>query len=206
MLKHLILNLVAIAISQPVFASVSGIRSEFNCEVTYQNYIDTRNYLPQSFTGYNDAHGVGDFLTLSILLDSDVTKNTGVGFHILLTDEKRSNTVFSALTNARENSSEYPEVGTYNFDERGIGSKSLLDERIVYRKSRIYADGKAWGFMPLKSGKATLALVPVGEKKYRGTLSVAPAPHQNIYMFEFSQLECTSVIDSLENFLEYYSN
>lgn len=208
MLKHLLLNLVAIVISQPVFAAVPDIRSEFNCEVTYQNYIDTRNYSPQSFTGYNDTHGVGEFLTLSIGLDSDIEKNTGVGFHILLEDEKRNVTVFSAWTSARKTMPGYPTVATwnFNFEERGISSKNLLDDRIIYRKSLIYADGNAWGFLVLKRGKATLALFPVGEKNYRGTLTVAPAPRWDMYMFEFSQLECTSVIDSLENFLEYYSN
>ena len=206
MLKHLFLSLITIGFAQTVFGATPDIRSEFNCEVTYQNYVDTRNYIPQSFTGYTDAHGVGDFLTLSLQIDSDVAKNVGVGFHILLTDEERNNTVFSALTNARKGSLDYPKVGTYNFDEHGISAKSVMDERIVYRKSHIYADGKAWGFMPLNSGKAKLNLVPVGSKNYRGTLIVAPAPLSDIHMFEFSQLECTLVKDSLDEFLKYYSN
>jgi len=206
MLKRFFLMVIATVLSQPAFGAVPNIQSEFNCEITYQNYIDTRNYSPQSFTGYNDAHGVGEFLTLSIGLDSDIAKNTGVGFHILLEDEKRNATVFSALTSARENSSEYPKVYTSNSDERGITSNSVLGGRITYIKSHIYAGGKAWGFMPLKSGKATLNLVPVGNKSYRGTLIVAPNPLRDIFMFEFSQLECSIIVDSLENLLNYYSN
>jgi hypothetical protein len=206
MLKHLFLSLITIGFAQPVFGATPDIRSEFNCEVTYQNYVDTRNYIPQSFTGYTDGHGVGDFLTLSLQIDSDVAENVGVGFHILLTDEERNNTVFSALTSARKSSPEYPKVGTYNDGERGIGAKSVTDDRIVYNKTYIYADGMAWGFMPLKSGHAKLNLVPVGNKNYRGTLIVAPAPASDIHMFEFSQLECTLVKDSLDEFLNYYSN
>ena len=59
--------------------------------------------------------------------------------------------------------------------------------------------------MPLKSGKATLSLTPVDSEIFRGTLSVAPKPSREIFTFEFTQLECATKDDSLEDFITYYS-
>lgn len=205
MLRHLLFFGV-LAFSHHAFGAVPDIRSEFKCEVTYQNIVDTQTNTPNFFEGYTDAHGIGDFLTLSIQLDSDVEKKTGVGFHVSLTDEKRNNIVFSALTSARKTSLDYPKVVTYNFDELGISSKNVLDRKIIYNKSHIYADGGSWSFFGLESGKAKLQLHLVEGKTYRGTLIVEPRPTRDIFMFEFSALNCALVKDSLKDFLRYYSN
>mgnify|MGYP006083244677 FL=1 len=195
----LIFGYVFMLITQPASAEVPNILSEMTCEVTHFNIIDTKNVTPQIYSSYIDSYEAGDFLRLSIELSNKLI-DLGVGFHVLLTDEKRDTTVFSALTSLKKP----PVTGEFR-DGMGIFSKSFLDERINYSNSSIYADGKSWGIMPLTPSKAQLSLIQVGDGLYRGTLIFLPTPQSNDFMFEFSQLECQVTIDSLDKFVSYYA-
>lgn len=186
------------------YADVPEINTELSCEVTFVNYVDTESYSPQVFDGYSDGYRVGDFLNLSISLSYEMVENYGLGFHVTLSDKERDAVVFFAGTSARRSMQDYPEIDRWG-DEFGIGSEGYIFGDINYNASHIYAEGVSWGFMSLDSREARINIQRVRQGLYRGTLTVLPQRDHESYIFEFSQLECRMVKDSLAEFLEYYS-